>query len=171
MLTVVALAATVGVVRAVSAPVIPPTERTKLTFAGKAIQGALSRDGQFLAYVLQLGDSQRLVVQDLTGDPADTVMTYLRRPIDNLIQWSPDASRLLVRINRGAVVVHRRGGQQDSVPKFVPGDQAHWLPDGLRVSLSNIRRGRLVIVTLKTGAELAIPVERAPSYTFDGAWS
>jgi serine/threonine-protein kinase len=149
----------------------PPTERTKLTFNGKAIRASLSPDGQFLAYVVWAGDSLHLVVQDLTGGPADTIMTYNRSPADNIIEWSPDGSRLLVKVPRKVVLVHRRGGHQEIVPHFKPGDNPHWLPDGLRVSLSDIQSGRLVIVDLKSGNAFPIPVSPSKLLSFDGAWS
>jgi serine/threonine-protein kinase len=159
------------VYRASSSGGVPPAERKKLTFAGVATQGSVSPDGQFLAYVAQAPAGQQLIVQDLTGGPPETIMTYDRSPVDNIVEWSPDGSRLLVRINRKVVLVHRRGGAQEVVPRFQPGDIGHWLPDGQRVSLYNSRRGRFVLVNLKDGSESTIHVAATPLLTFEGAWS
>jgi DNA-binding SARP family transcriptional activator/Tol biopolymer transport system component len=149
---------------------LPPTERTKLTFTGMATQGALSPDGQFLAYVVQEVDSSRLVVQDLTGGPPDTVVAFVKGTVDHYVAWSPDGARLLLRVNRGVLMMHRSGGQQDSVRSFRPGDRVLWLPDG-RLSLFNLSAGRLLIVNQVTGDSSRIPIPAYQTATRDGSWS
>jgi DNA-binding SARP family transcriptional activator/Tol biopolymer transport system component len=149
---------------------MPVTERRKLTFTGMATQGALSPDGQFLAYVVQEVDSSRLVVQDLTGGPPDTVVAFTKGTVDHYVEWSPDGARLLVRVRRGALMIHRSGGQQDSVRSFRPGDRVNWLPDS-RLSLFNLQTGRLLIVNQVTGDSSRIRIPAYQTATRDGSWS
>lgn len=149
---------------------VPPTERRKLTFTGMATQGALSPDGQFLGIVLQERDSSRLIVQDQTGGPADTILTFTRVAVDPTIEWSPNGARILIKQAGLVLLVRRRGGQRQIVPGFQTGDDARWLPDG-RLSLINLRRGRLFLLSPETGDSLSIHLPRFDGNTFDGSWS
>jgi TolB protein len=159
-------------VRTLASPFsLPLTERKKLTFSGIAMQPSLSPDGQFLAYMLDGRDSTRLIVQDLTGGPADTILAIPPWGGDKTVEWSPNGARLLVRLPGKVALIHRRGGQQEIVRAFQPGDEGHWLPDGLRVSLSNLHAGRFLIVNPQDGdsSSLRIPATHAASWA--GAWS
>jgi serine/threonine-protein kinase len=150
---------------------LPVTERRKLTFNGMATQAALSPDGQFLAYLVQERDSNRLIVQDQTGGPADTIFAFAPAAVDHLIEWSPNNARLLVRLPGRVLMIHRRGGQQEIVRAFKPGDEAHWLPDGSRVSLSNLHAGRFLLVNPENGDSLSLHIAASHAASWDGSWS
>jgi DNA-binding SARP family transcriptional activator/Tol biopolymer transport system component len=148
-----------------------PAARRKLTFNGNITQGILSPDGQFLAYVAQERDSNRLIVQDLTGGPADTMLAFPRQAVDHTIEWSPNSARILMKQGGKVVLIHRHGGSpQQQVRGFQVGDDARWFPDG-RVSLSNLPKGRLVVMNLETGDSLPIHIPRLRGIPFDGSWS
>jgi DNA-binding SARP family transcriptional activator/Tol biopolymer transport system component len=147
-------------------------ERKRLTFTGYATQGTLSSDGQFLAYLVQgHEDSARVIVQDLTGGSPDTILSFIPGSGDHTLEWSPNGARLVIKIPRKVLILHRRGGQPQIVRNFRPGDQPHWLPDGSRISLSNLGAGRLLLVNPDNGDSLAIPIPRFSSLGMDGAWS
>jgi len=164
--------ASVILVRNIARPAaMPPTERRKLTFTGDVTQGALSPDGQLLAYIVVDTDSLSLVVQDLTGGPPDTLVRFRPSTVDYTIDWSPDGTRLLGRLPDKAVIVHRRGGKVELVRSFRPRDKANWLPDGLRLSLTNPDSGRLLLVNPITGDSSLIHIPALHTATHDGAWS
>ena len=169
---VVSVVAAVVLVRNIApATTLPVTERKKLTFTGIATQGTLSPDGQFLAFIVEERDSSRLIVQDLTGGPADTLLVFVPWAGDNGIQWSPNGARLLVKQPGKVFLIHRRGGPHELLRSFSPGDEAHWYPDG-RVSLTNLHKGRLLLVNPESGDSLPIPIPAATrSNSYHGDWS
>jgi DNA-binding SARP family transcriptional activator/Tol biopolymer transport system component len=170
--TVLAAVISVVLLQNIARPAtLPPAERKKLTFTGIATQGTLSPDGQFLAYIVEERDSSRLIVQDLTGGPADTILVFAPWAGDNTIDWSPNGARLLVRQPGKVLLMHRRGGQQEIVRSFRPGDAARWHPDGARVSLSNLNAGRFLLVNPENGDSSLIPIRAVHSASYDGAWS
>jgi len=170
-LLVVAVAAAPLIRHVVAAPSLVVAERRKVTFTGNATQGALSPDGQFLGYVLQELDSNRLVVQDLTGGPADTILTFARATVDPGIEWSPNGARLLIKEPGKVLLIHRRGGRPELLPGFRPGDNARWFPDGSRISLYNLSLGRLLLINPETGESAAVDVAPVPGIVYDAAWS
>ncbi|HEX6627676.1 MAG TPA: protein kinase [Gemmatimonadaceae bacterium] len=169
----VAIVASVPLLRNIApAATLPETERKKLTFTGIATQGTLSPNGQFLAFIVEERDSSRLIVQDLTGGPADTILVFAPWAGDNAIEWSPSSARLLVRQPGKVLLMHRRGGAKEAVGSFLPGDEAHWYPDGSRVSLSNLEKGRLLLVNPESGDSVPIHIPAAAhSNSYNGAWS
>lgn len=168
---IVATAAVFGLASTFAEPsTLPGTERRKLTFNGNTTQAILSPDGQFLGYIVQDRDSNRLIVQDLTGGPADTLLAFARAAVDHTIEWSPNGARILMKQAGKVVLIHRHGGQQTAVAGFQTGDNARWFPDG-RVSLANLSRGRLVVVNPENGDSLPIRLPPLKAVSWDGAWA
>jgi DNA-binding SARP family transcriptional activator/Tol biopolymer transport system component len=170
-LLAVAVAAAPLIRHVIAAPSVELAERRKVTFTGNATQGALSPDGQFLGYVVQALDSNRLVVQDLTGGPADTILTFARATVDPGIEWSPDGGRLLIKESGKVLLIHRRGGRPELLPGFRPGDNARWFPGRSRVSLYNLSVGRLLLINPETGESALVHVAPVPGIVYDAAWS
>ena len=170
---VLALPASVVLLRNIAPrPTLAPTERKRLTFGGFATRGAISPDGQFLAYLVEgLEDSSRVVVQDLTGGPPDSILAFMPGSIEHTIEWSPNGARLLIKVPGKVFLLHRRGGRPEIVRSFRPGDQPHWLPDGSRMSLSNLHTGRLLLLNPDTGDSLVVRIPPVNSQSTDGAWS
>jgi serine/threonine-protein kinase len=144
--------------------------RRQLTFTGTPMLSALSEDGAYLAYVVPDGDSESVFVSDLAGGVARklAVVSFV-----NSVEWSPDGTRILVGSDNRAIVVPRGGGSARSVPippRFEVAVHAYWLPDGRRISVHGNMSRRIVVIDLRSGDTVAIPL-RDRFIMFEGAWS
>lgn len=151
--------------RGASAPL-----RRQLTFTGTPMLSAISDDGAYLAYVVPQGDSESVFVADLAGGAPRKagVVSFV-----NSLEWSPDGTRILVGADNRAIVAPRGGGSTQTVPipkRFEVAVHAYWLPDGERVSVHGNLSRRVVIIDLRSGDTVPIPL-RDRFVLFEGAWS
>ena len=143
----------------------------QITFTGDVRLAAISPDGRSIAYTTR-GDAQAYVlVRDVQGGVPDTIAAL---PAAYTIEWSPDGNRILVGGHSQAVVISRYGGTMRSIeaaagfPAYV---LAHWLPEGLRVSLHNYAAKRVLIVNLETEDSVSVPIQGDFTWMEEGAWS
>lgn len=143
--------------------------RHKLTATGNAMMGSLSPDAQFLAYVAQTGDSQRVLIQDAGGGTPNPIKT-VRGAVWSL-EWSPDGRRLLLGGFGRLMVLPRFGGQSVALgPKDGLQPMGFWLPDG-RASVHQAGDRRLMVVDPKTQDILGLPVKGDYLWLMEGSWA
>jgi len=143
--------------------------RHKLTATGNAMMGSLSPDGQFLAYVAQTGDSQRVLIQDVAGGTPNPIKT-MRGAVWSL-EWSPDGRRLLLGGFGRLMVLPRLGGQSGMMgPENGLQPMGFWLSDG-RVSVHQAGDRRILVLDPKTQDTLSLPVKGGYLWLLEGSWS
>ncbi|HUF13067.1 MAG TPA: protein kinase [Longimicrobiales bacterium] len=130
----------------------------QLTFTGRSMVPAIAPAGDFLAYVLSGDTAAHVMVQDVAGGPADTVLTVTGVWF---LEWSPDGRRLLVsgwdsETGPGLIaLVSRSGGQ----PRYLareyteadgPAGTARWVTNN-RISILQPKRNRMLVFDLAGG--------------------
>lgn len=165
-----------------SQPATPPLSAHQVTYSGRAFSPAISPDGQFLAYAVAEGDSQRVMVQDLAsgGTPKEVASLIYA----TTMEWSPDGTQLLFGSfdaghSHGLVfTVPRAGGEKRIVglaSAMAENVWAYWVPDTLGInSLVSIYSGetkRVLIVDLRNDDTVAIPLRWNYDGLDAGAWS
>ncbi len=125
---------------------------TQITFEGDVRNAALSPDGRHFAYVADDGDTQRLMVRDLSAAAA----LEIARGVGPHFRWSPDGTRLAYNDGARIAVVSRFGGATRVV---APGALCSWSPDGTRLAVaSRSEQGfRIVPVDGGTLRHIALP--------------
>lgn len=147
-----------------------PEVRQKLTSSGNAMMASLSPDGQFLAYVAQAPDSQRVLVQDMAGGTPLAISGHIG-PIWSL-EWSPDGSRLLMGGRIRAMLVPRLGGQTILIgPQLFGQAMAYWLPGSSRISVHSAGDRRILVFDQRGQDTLALPVKGDYTFLREGSWS
>lgn len=149
---------------------VAPEVRHKLTSSGNAMMASLSPDGQFLAYVAQAPDSQRVLVQDMAGGIPLAISGHTGAIWS--LEWSPDGSRLLVGGRVRAMLVPRLGGQTRLIgPQLVGQAMAYWLPDSSRMSVHSAADRRILVFDERGQDTLALPVRGDYTFLREGSWS
>lgn len=144
--------------------------RIKLTAAGNAIMASLSPDGRSLAYVIKQGDSQQVVLQDLSGGPPNTIGRF--GLVIWSLEWSPDGSRLAIGGSRRGVALSRVGGTTTNIGPRIGGQaMIYWLPDSTRFSLHDAGDRRVLVFDPKTQDSLMLPVTGGYTWMLQGSWS
>jgi DNA-binding SARP family transcriptional activator/Tol biopolymer transport system component len=144
--------------------------RQKLTTTGNAMMASLSPDGQFLAYVAQAGDSQHVLLQDISGGIPRAVSGN-KGAIWSL-EWSPDGTRLLVGGKSRGMLVPRLGGEATLVgPGVASQAMAYWLPDNSRVSVHSAPDRRILVFDPTGQDTLSLPVTGNYTFMREGSWS
>jgi DNA-binding SARP family transcriptional activator/Tol biopolymer transport system component len=176
--TLVAFVATALVVARTVGPNRPLNVATRqLTFSGNAVMSAISPNGEFVAFVVETGDSVGVVVQDIPDGSPDTLAVLFGV---NSIEWSPDGTRLLIGSYDGArehgiaIVLPRHGRQPRRLglpARLGPGVLAYWLPAGSRVSMHAPRDRRILLLDLTTEDTVSVPVGGAYTWLQEGSWS
>ncbi|MFQ5641558.1 MAG: protein kinase [bacterium] len=133
-----------------------PATHQQLTFEGKAYFPALSRDGQFIAYLLQKESGTSLMVKDKAGGRSLEVFKgNITEPA--FLRWSPDATQLLfsVRIGRTdqVYVIPRLGGEARRLPVKT---RVCWSADGSQIVNSYIQQKKIWFTDKTTGEESSI---------------
>ena len=163
--------ATLSIARAFYGKARPhPEVRQKLTTTGNTMMASLSPDGQFLAYVTQAGDSQRVVVQDMTSGAANTIGTMSGAIWS--IEWTPDGGRVLVGGSRRAIVLPRLGGPLTMIGPQVAGQaMVYPLPDTSRLSIHDAHDRQILVFDQRSQDTLRIPIKGSYTWLFEGSWS
>ncbi len=146
----------------------------QVTFAGDAKHPAISRDGQFLAYISGREGAQTVIVHDLTsGHSRDA----LKGQQFFEVRWSPDDASILVTGRpgpEGLSLIPRLGG----IPRHLPGRyRAAWSPDGSQIVsvdqgatsglyFTDVKVGTTRFAALKGPFEFLLQVDWSPS----GQW-
>jgi serine/threonine protein kinase/Tol biopolymer transport system component len=98
--------------RADSAP--PGVIMRQVTFRGDVSDGAVSRDGRWLAYAVSNDSAREVHVQDLANGVSNRITTGANKYM--FLHWSPDASRLAVSeyypgVTTSTALYPRAGGE------------------------------------------------------------
>jgi Tol biopolymer transport system component len=148
----------------VGAPTSSLASHRQITFVGDAAHPAISRDGQFLAYVVGPDGDQKVMVQDLASGHAREALKG-RRFFD--LRWSPDGANILAagvgigddKLPQELHLIPRFGG----APRRLPGgSRVAWSPDGSQIVSVYFAASSLHLTDVETGAirstALTVPV-------------
>jgi Tol biopolymer transport system component/tRNA A-37 threonylcarbamoyl transferase component Bud32 len=156
--------------RAPEPPPLPTYRR--ITFSGLATLGAISPDGQYIAYAEDLPDGgQGVFLRDLAGGQPLKIFEGLSW---NGLRWSPDGSELLVEGERapddlGSFFVPRFGG--DFRRFHLRSTTPAWSPDATRLA-GALRAAREILLAEKsTGATSSIPLSGSFEFLLELDWS
>jgi Tol biopolymer transport system component len=150
---------------------VPAAVWRQLTFTGDTRLAAISPDGESIAYTTRGAGQAHVLVREVQGAAADTIASLAAA---YTLEWSPDGTRLLVGGHRQAVVISRYGGTMrriEAASRFPAYVLAHWLPDGLRVSLHSYASKQVRIVNLETEDTFPLPIDGTYEWMEEGAWS
>jgi Tol biopolymer transport system component len=140
---------------------------TQLTFVGNALDGAISPDGQTVAYVLrESARDYRLIVQDVSGgQPLEVFRSdWIEGP-----RWSPSGSEIVfTRRDSGLYIVPRLGGAPRRLP---PGNHTAISPDGNHIALTRLSVNRIWFFGLTAGDTSSIRLDGSFNWVRDLDWS
>jgi Tol biopolymer transport system component len=169
-LTLAAVLTIAAYVRGVNVAKRPQVTRTKLTSTGTTLMAALSPDGQFLAFVSQDGDSQRVVLHDVAAG-GERTLESVAGAIWSL-EWSRDGTRILIGGFPNAVVLSRLDTfSKTSGPTASGQVMAYWLPDSARFSVHTSGDRAVVVVDPRTQESRSLPVTGSYTWLNEGDWS
>jgi eukaryotic-like serine/threonine-protein kinase len=136
----------------------------QITFVGDATYPAISRDGQFLAYVVGPDGEQKVMVQDLVSGHTSEALKG-QRFFD--VRWSPDGANILAaglgvgddELPQELHLIPRSGGASRRLPG---GARVAWSPDGSQIASVYFGASRVFLTDVETGAmqsaALTVPV-------------
>ncbi len=150
---------------------MPPAQRTQLTFEGQVSRAEIAPNGELLAYVSTVSDTQRLLVRDLHGGSTIRIAA-IKHVVD--LRWAHDGTELffvggdsLARPIR--VIFPRLGGAprpSSCFPFIAPS------PDGAKLACWAFEPGtRIRYVGLATQDTSSIDPPDKLSFKLGGDWS
>ncbi len=148
-----------------------PTYR-RITFSGGASLGAISPDGQYIAYAEGLPEGgQGVFLRDLAGGQPLKIFEGLSW---SGLRWSPDGTELLVHGRMdpdefGSYVVPRFGG--DSRRFSLSYSTPAWSPDGNRLAGARPTAREILVTDRSAGATSSVPLSGSFAFLTELDWS